>query len=418
MSKHEIGALVALCVVMSGAPLHAGDPVGKVYITPALEIVDDDVDRRVDDGNAVSLTVGYAYTERWNVEAFLHQANLDSDVAANEQDHLEFGFNGLAVFNRNGAFSPYLLGGLSDLNVDTVGGDDDHLLAASIGAGVMISPSENFAIRMQYRLRNELGGPELSDHIYTLGFQFAFGESTPRFADADGDGVADSLDRCPSTAAGVRVDARGCELDSDGDGVADSADRCPDTRRGATVDGNGCELQLDSDNDGVLDQDDQCPRTPAGVAVDARGCELDSDGDGVLDRADRCPDTAAGVRVDVRGCEIRDVIELPGVNFETNSDRLLPGAEQVLTDAAATLRRNPDLLVEVAGHTDSDGAAAYNESLSERRARTVRNYLVSAGASEANLSVRGYGEAEPVADNSTPAGKAANRRVELRILRR
>ena len=109
------------------------------------------------------------------------------------------------------------------------------------------------------------------------------------------------------------------------------------------------------------------------------------------------------------------MIDLPGVTFETNSDRLLPGAEQVLDDAAATLRKYPDLVVEVAGHTDSDGTAEYNEGLSERRARTVMNYLIDKGADEGNLTVRGYGEANPVADNSTAAGKAANRRVELRI---
>ena len=124
------------------------------------------------------------------------------------------------------------------------------------------------------------------------------------------------------------------------------------------------------------------------------------------------------MRVDIRGCEIKDVIDLPGVNFESNSDVLLAGAARVLSDAAATLRKNADLVVEVAGHTDSDGAAAYNESLSERRARTVRNFLVSAGVNAANLSVKGYGEAEPVADNSTAAGKASNRRVELRLLNR
>ena len=128
------------------------------------------------------------------------------------------------------------------------------------------------------------------------------------------------------------------------------------------------------------------------------------------------PNTRAGVRVDVNGCEITDVIELPGVNFETNSDRLLPGAEGVLGDAAATLRMHPDLRVEVAGHTDSQGAAEYNQGLSERRAYTVRDYLINAGVPASQLTARGYGEAEPVADNATAVGRAQNRRVELRII--
>ena len=122
--------------------------------------------------------------------------------------------------------------------------------------------------------------------------------------------------------------------------------------------------------------------------------------------------------MDVKGCEIREAIRLQGVNFETNSDRLLPGAEQVLDDAAASLVRNPTIHVEVAGHTDSQGAADYNEGLSERRAITVRDYLIGKGVSADRMTVRGYGEAEPIADNSTAAGRAQNRRVVLRITQR
>ena len=199
-------------------------------------------------------------------------------------------------------------------------------------------------------------------------------------------------------------------------GVVDSIDECPSTPRGDRVDAKGCTVVLDGDGDGVADGRDQCPRTPAGVRVGPDGCELDSDGDGVKDSADQCPNTPRGTRVDFQGCEIKAVIELRGVNFETNSDRLLEGATERLDQAAATLRQNSDLQVEVAGHTDSDGAAAYNESLSERRARAVRNYLVNAGANGDNLTVRGYGESQPIADNTTAVGKAANRRVELRIL--
>ena len=95
---------------------------------------------------------------------------------------------------------------------------------------------------------------------------------------------------------------------------------------------------------------------------------------------------------------------------------MLPGADDVLRDAAATLQKYPDLVVEVAGHTDSAGAADYNQGLSERRAATVRDYLINAGAGEANLSARGYGEADPIDDNNTADGRARNRRVELRIV--
>ena len=105
-------------------------------------------------------------------------------------------------------------------------------------------------------------------------------------------------------------------------------------------------------------------------------------------------------------------------SIETKSDRLLPGATRVLDDAVATLNKNPTIEFEVAGHTDSDGAAEYNEGLSARRAQTVHDYLAANGIAENRMTVRGYGESQPIADNSTSAGKAQNRRVVLRITAR
>ncbi len=419
MSFRALARLLAAVVGLSlavAAP--AADGEGQPYFTPSWNFVDDDPDRNVDDDPGYDLTIGYAYTERWTVEAFAHFAELSALGGPNGQEHLEYGVNGLAVFHRDSLVSPYLLAGVSNLSIDFASGRETDRLAASIGAGVLFSTSDRMGFRFQWRLRNELSGAELSDDIYSVGIQIAFGDAKTKIIDSDGDGVADMADRCPNTPAGTPVDSRGCELDSDGDGVADSADQCPNTAAGAAVDANGCER--DDDGDGVKNSADRCPNTPRGADVDANGCERDDDGDGVKNSADACPNTPAGANVDVRGCEIKagDVIELPGVNFETNSDRLLPGAEAVLNEAAATLARNPDLAVEVAGHTDSVGSADYNASLSERRARSVRNYLVERGANGDSLSVRGYGEAEPTADNGTAEGRAANRRVELRILNR
>jgi len=169
----------------------------------------------------------------------------------------------------------------------------------------------------------------------------------------------------------------------------------------------------DSDGDGVIDPNDRCPGTPAGARVDAVGCELDSDGDGVVDRLDQCPGTPAGARVDARGCEI--VITLKGVNFEFDSDRLTPESAAILDQAAAVLKQRPNAVVEVQGHTDARGKDAYNLKLSERRARTVQDYLVKGGVPAGQLTARGYGEAEPVASNDTDEGRAQNRRVDLKF---
>lgn len=141
----------------------------------------------------------------------------------------------------------------------------------------------------------------------------------------------------------------------------------------------------------------------------------DDDGDGIANSRDQCANTPPPSRVDSVGCEIKAEIRLPGVNFETNKATLLAGSSAVLDDAAATLKRYPELRIEIAGHTDAGGSDAYNLALSQRRAAAVRDYLLRAGVANA-LTARGYGESQPLADNRSDAGRQQNRRVVLRIL--
>jgi outer membrane protein OmpA-like peptidoglycan-associated protein len=154
---------------------------------------------------------------------------------------------------------------------------------------------------------------------------------------------------------------------------------------------------------------------PAPVPVPQPVVDSDSDGDGVVDRLDKCPGSKPGARVDANGCEIQQVTVLKGVTFATNSATLTPQSMSILDETAATLARNPDLKAEVAGHTDNTGSAARNRVLSQQRAESVVRYLVSKGANRTNLTARGYGPDQPVADNRSAQGRSANRRVELRI---
>ncbi|HEV8305548.1 MAG TPA: OmpA family protein [Gemmatimonadales bacterium] len=239
--------------------------------------------------------------------------------------------------------------------------------------------------------------------------------------DADGDGVYDGLDQCAGTLTGARVDAKGCPADSDSDAVPDGLDQCPNTPAGATVDAAGCPT--DSDKDGVADGLDKCPGTPAGTEVDSSGCQRakDSDGDGVDDSKDKCPGTAAGTRVDAAGCPIlftseRTPVVLRGVTFESGKSALKPDSYTILDIVAASLVANPDIRVEIAGHTDNTGSAAVNTRLSQARADAVRAYLASKGVGPERMVAKGYGPTVPVATNTTPAGRAQNRRVELRQL--
>ncbi len=233
--------------------------------------------------------------------------------------------------------------------------------------------------------------------------------------DSDKDGVIDPLDRCPDTPEGVPVDAQGCPIDSDQDGVPDSRDLCPNTPLGAEVDINGCPY--DTDQDGVPDFRDDCPNTPYGVPVNERGCSRDNDGDGVENEIDQCPNTFPGLEVDSVGCPIRNqVLVLHNVHFEFDKYNLLPDSKQLLRKVAKSLSDQPLLKVQVAGHTDSLGSDQYNQVLSERRAASVRAFLVSEGVPAANIQSIGYGESRPVAENSSEEGRAMNRRVEIHLL--
>lgn len=233
--------------------------------------------------------------------------------------------------------------------------------------------------------------------------------------DSDGDGVTDLNDKCPNTPAGTAVDATGCPQDSDKDGVLDAADKCPNTPAGTPVDATGCPK--DSDGDGVTDLLDKCPNTPAGIGVDGNGCPFDADGDGVIDSRDRCPDTPAGTKVDAVGCPALfgegATLVLEGVYFETGKATLKPESEAVLFRVAQSLRGNPEVTVEIGGHTDNTGSRATNMRLSTARANAVRNFLISRGVDAGRMTAKGYGPDNPVADNKTVAGRAANRRVEL-----
>ena len=159
----------------------------------------------------------------------------------------------------------------------------------------------------------------------------------------------------------------------------------------------------------------------SGASVDSRGCPSDSDNDGVDDRKDKCPGTAAGTRVDSAGCpilfpEAKTSVVLRGVTFEPGRSTLKLDSYTILDLVATSLLGNPDIRIEIAGHTDNTGSVATNTRLSQARADAVRTYLASKGVTPDRMVGRGYGPTQPIAPNTTADGRALNRRVELRKL--
>lgn len=231
--------------------------------------------------------------------------------------------------------------------------------------------------------------------------------------DRDGDGVVDSLDVCPDNPGIASLN--GCP-DKDNDGVADKDDKCPDIAGLQKY--QGCPIP-DNDKDGVNDEEDKCPDI-AGVAR-YQGCPIpDTDKDGVNDEEDKCPKDAGPASNS--GCPVIDVVIVEKINkaannifFATGSAKLLPRSFISLKDVAQVMKDNPSYKMDVDGHTDNTGSDELNQRLSESRANSVKQYIMENGIDESRIVATGYGEERPIADNNTAAGRAKNRRVEMKL---
>ncbi|MCA9557276.1 MAG: OmpA family protein, partial [Myxococcales bacterium] len=224
-------------------------------------------------------------------------------------------------------------------------------------------------------------------------------------------------------------DEDGCpDPDNDGDGIADAQDKCPNEAesQNGVEDEDGCP-EADSDNDGLVDPRDQCPQQAEDKDgfEDEDGCpDEDNDKDGVADAADKCPmqpETANGY-LDEDGCPDEIPIKLKqftgtieGIQFETGSDRIKKQSLGKLRKAVGVLQEFGDLKVIIEGHTDNVGKDDFNQELSQKRAESVRTYLIDQGIDAGRLTAQGFGPSRPVADNDTKEGRAKNRRVEFRL---
>lgn len=173
------------------------------------------------------------------------------------------------------------------------------------------------------------------------------------------------------------------------------------------------DLLKDSDGDGVADKLDKCPNTEAGIKVDGSGCPLDVDADGIPDSKDACP-TVKGTAA-LNGCpEIVGVGESMAIQFEFNSSVLRTDAYPTLDKLSSDLRSNSSSRVQLDGHASAEGTDEYNMTLSRDRANSVKTYLVNSGVAASRIAITAYGESRPVASNATESGRIANRRVEFR----
>ena len=258
----------------------------------------------------------------------------------------------------------------------------------------------------------------------------------PKPGDKDGDGYLDPHDKCPEQPENYQgyQDDDGCpdDPDTDGDGLADSKDSCVLTPedKDSYLDDDGCP-ELDNDLDTVLDDKDKdetgksCandPEDPDGYE-DADGCpEPDNDKDTVVDLEDQCPNEPGVVGGDKPGCPKKPSLVIvtekeikitQQIHFEFDKDKIRPESFAILDAVADVLVQNPKIKIDIQGHTDNKGSPAYNKALSDRRAASVRKYLIGKGIDSARLTSKGYGMERPIVPNTSDQNRALNRRVQF-----
>jgi len=217
--------------------------------------------------------------------------------------------------------------------------------------------------------------------------------------DQDHDGIPDEVDACPTEPEDhLPPDPNdGCPTnDRDGDGIPDSKDKCPDQPedKDGIDDEDGCP-EDDADQDGIGDAQDACPKEPGPKSNDPKH--------------NGCPQF-----IKVEGNSIRI---LQQVHFAFGSATILPDSFPMLQEIVNVLKVNPQIKhLSVEGHTDNKGPAALNKTLSQNRANSVMKWLVDHGTEQSRLEAHGYGMERPIEDNKTDKGRAANRRVEFKIL--
>ncbi len=393
MQKKLISAAAAAVIWAGSAHAVTTEGYDIPYVGAAFLYEFSDRARDSDEGQGFSASFGWPLTsygyEKWAAELTFHAIERDREVDGNPDYQrglmldLVYDFGGSSI-------KPFALAGIGAIQNDVRGDEHEHF-GLNVGGGALIPLNwHGVAVRAEGRVLGQLDDKSVPDEDVLVDYRVSIGLQVPLTSFFD---VGDHGDAGAAPACGLAVV----------DPVTGRAD---------------CGADLD--RDGVLDSLDQCPATPAGTAVDAKGCTLnltdDSDGDGVTNVLDLCPGTPAGVKVDEKGCVVGQTLVLRGVNFENDQAVLDLAARAILDDVSTSMKNQANVSVEIGGHTDSNGSDTYNQMLSQERAESVRQYLISHGIEASRLTAMGYGESKPVASNDTAEGRSENRRVEFKLL--
>lgn len=418
--KKLIGSILTACLFASATASFGAVKEGSFSVTPLVGGYVFDDDQNLDTSLVLGARAGYNFTKAFGVEAlydYVTPTDSSSGSLKNISMH-RFGGQALYHFFPDSVFVPYLAAGYSGVALNGSGVDTRTRGAFDYGVGAKYFLTDDIAVRGDVRhILHKENSNTINNVEFTLGAYFQFGGTEPAAKALAPTPPPEPVKAVEAPAPIVAAPVVIPPADSDGDGVPDYLDKCPGTPAGVAVDKDGCPI--DSDNDGVPDYLDKCPGTPAGVAVDKDGCPIDSDKDGVPDYLDKCPGTPAGVAVDKDGCPVEaakkfcDKPAVIAISFDTNKADVKAQYHDELDKLGNFLKEFPNSKGTIEGHTDADGGRAANIKLSQKRAESVRSYIINKfGIDGSRISAKGYGPAKPAASNKTAAGKAKNRRIE------
>jgi OOP family OmpA-OmpF porin len=332
----------------------ASEQVGQWYVSGLGTYIDPDSDRNLDSEFAgFKLAGGFAIDEKWNVEIEASMLDVTGDGGP-DTDFTGLLLNGMYLWNRADKFTPYILAGAGYLDADQDGGDTNEDLQLQAGPGFLwdFTDSGQWSLRSELLIRwaDDDQSSAAKDLLLNVGVQYAFGGSNK------------------NSSAKSRTNASA---------PPPSAEPIA------------------------------APAATGAIAAAA----LDTDGDGVPDIIDECPNTVQGAKVNDVGCAYE--LTLSGTNYDVNAAILSESGQQALNNVAESLKNFPEVNITIEGYTDSDGSEAFNQDLSDRRAKSARDYLVRRGVAGTRITAYGRGESNPIASNDTPEGRAQNRRVVL-----
>lgn len=381
---------------------------------------------------AAGAKAGYIFPFKWLAAEleYMYLHDQDFDDPGTEYYKSNNLMVNLLLRYPEGMIRPYIGVGAGWSMGEIAGGSIDesfnnYAVQGIAGINLEIIPSLSIDFGYRYFFTEcEIPGEDatLGDHILSVGLNYHFGGVEPVAPPPPPEPLpVVKQKKCTNVPQCCVVDDDGCPIDSDKDGICDGCDKCPDTPSCCIVDENGCSK--DSDNDGVCDGCDKCPDTLAGCTVDENGCPKDTDSDGVCDGRDKCPDTPAGVKVDKDGCPIPEIVEKGrttlNVLFDFDKSVIKGNYFKDIDALADVMKKYEDLNVTIEGHTDNINRSKdpdYNKKLSQRRANSVKKYLVEkSGIDAKRLTAIGFGAEKPIDSNKTKEGRQKNRRVEAAV---